>query len=187
MYMEGFGMKNLLNLRLVIKEKLDAVLQRLQPETDYLVTDTATRLSNLLVTQLRLEAPVGKYWDLQGNQYDGGSLKNSIEVASTVKGPGFFGGLFGKSAFATSNIMMAFHGKYTLEGVPPHPIFPRDKPFLIFYWPKVQKVIKSRGVTHKGYQANNWVGRAEGKARGVMELTWTKSVNEWRIRTFYNV
>lgn len=46
------------------------------------------------------------------------------------------------------------------EGTPAHPITARRAPMLVFYWPKVGKVVSFRSVNHPGTQPNRFLVNA---------------------------
>ena len=169
------------------KSKVSGFLERLRGAED--VAKEATRkISEILVKQLRLEAPVGTYYDLEGNMYEGGALRDSISYTmSQGRGGGGFLGLRGafQGKSTTSEFTMASHGKYTLPpGTKPHPIFPRSAPFLVFYYPKTQQVVRrgEEGVEdHPGYIGDPWDTRAVTKSYNQIFFTWAEEFERWRV------
>lgn len=58
--------------------------------------------------------------------------------------------------------------KYTLfmeEGTAPHKIHAKNAPLLVFFWPKVGRVVAFKSVNHPGTQPYNFL--KEGSARAI--------------------
>ena len=142
--------------------------------------EATRKIANALLKRLKVEAPVGTYYDYDGGSYEGGGLRDSLKYSLSS---GVRGGVFGLgSETTTATFEMAAHGKYTLPpGTMAHPIFPREKPLLKFYWPVIQAVVRSKGVEHPGYQGDPWDERAVDKTRDEMHSIWAEEFNRWRV------
>jgi hypothetical protein len=77
-----------------------------------------------------------------------GTLRDHI-VKRVVPLPG---GQVGISVVAEDPIALWHH-----EGTVPHIIRPRNGPFLVFYWPRVGRVVRLRVVRHPGTQPNRFL------------------------------
>lgn len=86
-----------------------------------------------------------------------GTLRDSI-VTRLVKG-----GRFGVTVLVGSEdpIALIHH-----EGTRPHTITARRRPFLVFYWPKIGAVVRTRSVNHPGTQPNRYLVNALRVLRG---------------------
>ena len=177
------------------KAKLASFTEGLRTAAD--TAREATRaISEVLLRHLRIEAPVGTYYDLDGTSYEGGTLRDSLDYKirqGLVSGGGFASLSGGLSRMGTtpggsvegtvSEFRMLSHGKYTLPpGTVPHPIFPRSAPFLTFYWPRIQSVVRSKEIEHPGYAGDPWDARALGSAYPEMKSIWLEAFNQWRVK-----
>ena len=136
-----------------------------------------------MLKRLKIEAPVGTHYLFDGTSFEGGRLRDSIKYSLSSGSRGLGG------ETTTATFEMAAHGKYTLPpGTGPHQIFPRSSPFLIFYWPKISAVVRSKGIGtgpdspgHPGYQGDPWDERAVDKTRDEMHSIWAEEFNRWRV------
>lgn len=54
---------------------------------------------------------------------------------------------------------------YVHEGTAPHTIFPKNKPFLVFFWPNAPgggRWVRAKSVRHPGYKGNPFLSRNLG-------------------------
>lgn len=79
-----------------------------------------------------------------------GTLRDSI-----VKRIGDFGGQPAVLVIAEDKIALWHH-----EGTQPHPITARNAPALVFYWPKIGRIMVTRSVNHPGTQPNRFLVNA---------------------------
>jgi len=80
-----------------------------------------------------------------------GTLRDSIVKRLVVGGPEGVKVLVGSE----DPIALWHH-----EGTPPHVIRARRKPMLVFYWPKVGRVVRFKQVNHPGTQPNRYLSDA---------------------------
>lgn len=86
-----------------------------------------------------------------------GTLRDSI-TKRVVAGPG---GQPEVQVGSDDKIALWHH-----EGTIPHTIRPRTKPLLVFFWPKVGRVVAFRSVNHPGTQPNRFLTKALAVLRG---------------------
>lgn len=79
-----------------------------------------------------------------------GTLRDSIVTRVVIRG-----GLPDWQVGSADPIAFLHH-----EGTPPHVIVASRKPFLVFYWPKVGKVVRFRSVNHPGTKPNRYLTNA---------------------------
>jgi len=139
----------------------------------------ARKIADILVKRLRLEAPTGKYWTLDGEEYEGGTLKESIKYNIFEGGATIFKGFSTKAQFT-----MKEYGRYTLPpGLPSgRDIFPRRAPFLLFYWPKIDQVMHMKEVHQDPRPGDPWDERALDAVREQMKIAWAEEFNQWRVK-----
>lgn len=96
-------------------------------------------------------APVGKDDPLGGARADGGpgNLRNHI-VKRVVLGD--------KGVTVLVGVEHVKYAEWVVKGTAPHVI--EGKPLLVFFWPKVGRVVAFPRVNHPGTKANNFMQRA---------------------------
>ena len=85
-----------------------------------------------------------------------GTLRDSIVMRITR------GGKWGTTAIVGTNDRIAL---WHHEGTVPHVIVPRRARFLVFYWPRVGRVVYAKRVRHPGTQPNRFLVNALPAAR----------------------
>jgi hypothetical protein len=55
------------------------------------------------------------------------------------------------------------------QGAKPHVIKAKNAPFLVFFWPKVGRVVYFKSVNHPGNKPYNWAMRGLERALGMWE------------------
>lgn len=57
------------------------------------------------------------------------------------------------------------------QGTKPHKIHAKNAPYLVFYWPKVGRVVHFKSVNHPGNKAYKWLERGLQRALNGWERT----------------
>jgi hypothetical protein len=66
------------------------------------------------------------------------------------------------------------HAVYQSEGTRPHIIRARNASALVFYWPKVGRVVAFKQVSHPGTKPNRWFRSAVEEFPEVIERLWRR-------------
>lgn len=97
-------------------------------------------------------APVGKPDPLgRARKQAPGNLRNHI-VKRLVQGP--------TGPEMQVGVEAVPYALFVHEGARPHRIVARNAPQLVFFWPKVQKVVYTKAVAHPGNRPNRFLVRA---------------------------
>jgi len=90
--------------------------------------------ATLGLQSLKRHCPVGQHWTPEGRPFTTAELQKSIRISRRAMKPTASPEAKGAYWGMELDISMASYGRYTVAGVPAHPIFPRTGRCLHFFW-----------------------------------------------------
>lgn len=166
-------------IKVNVTDHITPALNALSRSAGDILQQLIVEMSETLTPFLQQNAPVGRYFDLDGTERRGGSLRDSLR---------FVIGEWG------AYLMGAHHGVYVIGGTKPHVIEPRgdnstistrtlnpQKPHLTFFWGRVGRRVTPQKVNHPGTKPDDFREKALQQAfdEQAIQNTASRVLAQW--------